>query len=98
MSPFLFDKVLEGIEEADSEQIQLYLEAVRERFKELYPGWEMAVHNLNLNEDVDAQIDRDIQFMQSFKNSHPLTIPTPTPPEEGRRGPLRLLNPAKKPP
>ena len=35
MSPFLFDKVLEGIEEADSEQIYLYLEAVRERFKEL---------------------------------------------------------------
>ena len=91
MSLFLFDKVLEGIEEADSDHIYLYLEAVQARFQELYPGWEMAVHNLNLNEDVDAQIDGHIRFLQSLKNFHPSKIPKPSPPEKGKRGPLRLL-------
>jgi hypothetical protein len=89
------EDIIDGIHEADPCTIYDYLDAVRERFRELYPGWEMAVHNLNLNEDVDAQIDRDIKFMQGLKNFHPQLIPKPAPPEESKKVQLHLLEKIK---
>ena len=84
MSQISAMEVVKGIEQADEYLIYEYLDAVCDRFRELFPGWEMAVHNLNLSEDEDAQIDRSIAFLQGLKNFHPITIPKPTPPEEAK--------------
>ena len=92
------EDILEGIREASTSTFYNYLDALRERFKELFPGWEMCIHNLNTNEDIETQIDKDIAFMEALKNFNPVIVPKPEPPVEEKKVHLRLLQSTKNTP
>ena len=52
---------------ADDREIAVALKAVLQRYAELFPDWEMITVSLEKAKDKNAQLDREIAFLQGLK-------------------------------
>lgn len=61
------EELLDRINEVDEGQIQQVLDAVLERYTELYPQWAVSVISVQRNADRNLQIDQMIRLLESIK-------------------------------
>lgn len=47
------------------EQLQAVLDAVLQRYAQIYPGWSLSVISINTQEDEAEQLSRMIAFLQT---------------------------------
>lgn len=59
--------IIKRIRIAKPEEMQDILMAVLERYRELYPDWDINVLSLEKNVDKNEQIDATIALLQSMK-------------------------------
>ena len=59
------------IHQADSDEIELIIDALLSRHAILYPNWELAIIALNKTTDLNTQIDQTILLLQGFKEKRP---------------------------
>lgn len=63
--PTLYDE----IEKVDSYEIRYVLEAVIERYNELFPDWEIGTFSIERCKDKNEQIDQIIAFFEKLKDA-----------------------------
>ncbi len=63
--------LLAGIAQASEAEINDLLQAVMQRYAQLFPEWELSTISIEKGEDRNAQIDRMILVLQSMKNPRP---------------------------
>lgn len=61
------EELLDRINEVKEGQIQQVLDAVLERYTELYPQWAVSVISVQRNADRNLQIDQMIRLLESIK-------------------------------
>ena len=60
-------ELIEKIEQANENEIAVFLKAVLERYAELFPDWEVSTVSLQKSSDRNAQLDRMIAVLQKMK-------------------------------
>lgn len=60
-------QVLKQIAKVEPERIQAVLEAIMQRYDELFPDWEINFFSIPKSADRNAHIDQAIRMLQSFK-------------------------------
>ena len=55
------------IKNAEPEELEDILKALLERYREVYPDWEMTVISLEKAADKKEQLDRMIQLLEKMK-------------------------------
>lgn len=53
--------------QADAQQVMLLLEAALQRYRELFPDWEICVISLHKEEDLSAQLDTTVEVLLKMK-------------------------------
>ncbi len=61
------DDLKKRILQVDAEQIVGLLEAAMQRYRELFPDWEICVISLHKEEDVSAQLDATVEALLKMK-------------------------------
>ena len=59
--------LIERIEKADGEELEVILKAVLSRYSVLFPDWELSTVSLHKTEDCNAQLDSMITVLQKMK-------------------------------
>ena len=59
--------LLQRIREAKTEDIQDILQAVLERYRELYPDWDISILSLDKREDRNEQLERTVALLEKMK-------------------------------
>ena len=59
--------LIERIEKADGEELEVILKAVLSRYSVLFPDWELSTVSLHKTEDRNAQLDSMIMVLQKMK-------------------------------
>ena len=62
--PNLYDE----IEKVDSYEIRYVLEAVIERYNQLFPDWEIGTFSVERNKDKNKQLEQIIELFKKMKN------------------------------
>ena len=62
------DTIIKQIHNADSDQIYLLLEAVHERFRVLFPDWEISTVTIEKSGNQNEDINRIIALWNSVKS------------------------------
>jgi hypothetical protein len=60
--------IINEIGQMGAEQIGDVLQAALDRYKELYPQWEMSLLSMNKAEDRNEQLDNIIRMLERMKN------------------------------
>ena len=61
------DRLLKEIAKADDKQIHTLLDAVIERFRVLYPQWEIGTVSIKKSNNLEDEINRTIALLESVK-------------------------------
>ena len=59
--------MIEAIQNAKPEEMDEILQAVRSRYRELFPQWELITVSLENNKDRNQQLDNMIGLLQNLK-------------------------------
>lgn len=59
--------LVEGIAQANGDEIDTLLKAVLRRYAELFPDWEVSTISLEKSSDRNEQLDRIIVMLQKMK-------------------------------
>ena len=59
--------LVEGIAQANEEEIDTLLKAVLRRYAQLFPDWEVSTISLEKSSDRNEQLDRIIEMLQNMK-------------------------------
>ena len=59
--------MIEAIQNAKPEEMDEILQAVRIRYRELFPQWELMILSVDRKEDRNQQLDTMIGFLQNLK-------------------------------
>ncbi len=62
-------ELTDKIAQVDGDELQALLSAIRDRYAELFPNWEVNVISLEKNKDRNQQIDRMINMLQGMKEA-----------------------------
>ena len=61
--------ILKAIADLPAPDVDRALEALLDRYRKLYPQWEIHLLSISRLEDRNAQIDRLIDFLKTMKTS-----------------------------
>jgi len=63
------EDLLTAIAQSDENTIEELLSAVRKRYAELFPDWDLSIISLQKSADRNDQIDRMTKLLQELKTS-----------------------------
>ena len=63
------EELLVAIAVSDEEAIEELLKAVRKRYAELFPDWELSMISVKKNADKNEQLDKFIALLQNLKTN-----------------------------
>ena len=63
------EELLVAIAVSDEEAIEELLRAVRKRYAELFPEWELSMISVKKNADKNEQLDKFIMLLQNLKTN-----------------------------
>ena len=63
------EELLVAIAVSDEEAIEELLRAVRKRYAELFPDWELSMISVKKNADKNEQLDKFIALLQNLKTA-----------------------------
>ena len=61
---------IEKIAQADEIEIEQLLNAIRQRYAELFPDWELNIISLSKVSDPGRQLDKLIDLLETMKNTY----------------------------
>ena len=61
-------KTIQAISQARDFEIEEMMDALLQRYRELFPDWEVSVISLEKKGDRNRQIDEVIQFLEKLKD------------------------------
>lgn len=61
------EKIISTLMEMDSNQLEQILEALKQRYAQLYPDWEIHIMSIKKNTDRSMQIDRVVALLNGLK-------------------------------
>ena len=61
------DQILNLIEQAEPQELEIILDEVLERYDKLFPQWEVSLVSVQRTTDRNEQIDRMIHALQKLK-------------------------------
>ena len=66
------NQLIERIKTSDSDEIELIMQAVLVRYRELFPEWDVNVISLEKTMDRNAQLDQMIALIERLKDKNAL--------------------------
>ena len=63
------DDVIAKIQQVNAAEIEAVLNAVRERYSELFPEWEVVTVSIRKNADKGKQLEEIISMLEKMKTS-----------------------------